>query len=113
MLYELLFSLQAMIKLALGEIQNLKPKQNLYSYIKYFELAAGKKVERVDNWQDILNEEDAVFADISVKPGEIIEEITESKRRAGFVIVKGINRGEVLDRADLLSAIIKEKIILN
>ena len=83
---------EAIIKVALGEEPDLQHKTSLYSYIKYFSLPVGKIVKKIKDYSDILKEDHVVFAYIAVKEGDIIEEITESKKRPGFVIVKSKNR---------------------
>jgi len=88
------------IKTALGKKPDLTPKKKLYSYIKYFSLPVGKKVLMVDDYSDILKNEDVVFAHVAVKKDDVIEEITESKKRPGFVIVKGKDREETIHRVD-------------
>ncbi len=104
---------KAMIQIALNEQPDLESKQQSYSHIKYFELPVGKKVLQVNDWQDVLTESTLVYADISVKPGDMIEEITESKKRPGFVIVKGENRASVLNAAEILCEKLKLKVQLN
>jgi len=37
-----------------------------------------------------------VFAHIDVKEGDIIEEITESKKRPGFIITKSKSKGNLI-----------------
>jgi len=103
---------EAIIKVALGEEPDLTSKVKQYSYIKYFELPVGKQVERVNDWQDILHEEDVIFAHVSVKPGDMIKPITESKKRPGFVIVKGSSRNDVIERAVSYEEKIKHKIFI-
>jgi len=104
---------EAIIRVALGEEPDLQHRINRYSYISYFELSVGKRVERIDDWQDILKDESIVFAHVAVKPGDIIERITESKKRPGFVIVKGNNRKNLINFSVDFCDILKEKIILN
>jgi len=103
---------KAMIQVALNQQPDLIPKKQSYSYIKYFELPVGKKVLQVDDYQDLLKEEDVVFANIDIESGEIIEEITESKKRPGFVIVKGKNRNSVINKANRLCKNLMKKIHL-
>lgn len=79
---------EAIIKVALGEEPDLQHKTRMYSYIKYFSLPVGKIVKEIKDYSDILKDDHVVFAHIAVKEGDIIEEITESKKRPGFVIVK-------------------------
>lgn len=91
---------KAAIQVAIGIKPNLTPGENNYSYIKYIELPVGKKVKEIRNWEKILNEPEVVFADIVIKPGDIIEKITESKKRPGFILVKGRSREEAIYNAE-------------
>lgn len=103
---------KAMIQIALNQEPDLELKFNNYSYIKYFELPIGKKVTEVKDYSDLLTNDDVVFANIAIKPGDIIEEITESKKRPGFVIVKGNSRTHVIDRANYCAKLLASKINL-
>jgi len=91
---------KAIIKTALGEEPDLVPKRKMYSYIKYFSLPVGKTVCKVEDYSDILNDENVVFAHVAVQKGDVIEEITESKKRPGFIIVESEDRKNVLEIAD-------------
>ncbi len=104
---------KAIIQVALGEEPDLNQKWNQYSYIKYFELPVGKQVKEIKNYDDILKEEFIVLAHIAVKPGDVIKPITESKRRPGFVIIKGISKDFVLETAANYELKLKQKIILS
>lgn len=79
---------EAIIKVALGEKPDLQHMISMYSYIKYFSLPVGKIVKKVEDYSDIFKDENVVFAHIAVKEGDMIEKITESKKRPGFVIAK-------------------------
>ncbi|MCZ7604184.1 MAG: ATP-grasp domain-containing protein [Melioribacteraceae bacterium] len=103
---------RAAIQIAFGEEPNLNPTLNQFSYVKYFDLPAGKKVEKIEQWDDVLENEDIVFANLAVKEGDIIEEITESKKRPGFVIVKGYSRTDVIEKALFYENKLKQKITL-
>ncbi|MCF6296424.1 MAG: ATP-grasp domain-containing protein [Flavobacteriaceae bacterium] len=83
---------KAAIQVALGIEPDLKPTMNQYSYIKYLQLPEGKKIKKIGNWKKIFLEPNVVFADVAVGQGEIIQKITESSKRHGFVIVKENNR---------------------
>jgi carbamoyl-phosphate synthase large subunit len=103
---------KAAIQVALGQEPDLIPSLQQFSYIKYFELLVGKKVKKIEKWNDISEYPDVVFANIAVKVGEIIEEITESKKRPGFIIVKGFSRSDVIDKALFYEEKLKQKITL-
>ncbi|HQJ21399.1 MAG TPA: ATP-grasp domain-containing protein [Bacteroidales bacterium] len=104
---------EAIIKVALGESPDLLPKCSEYAFIKYFDLPVGKRVIRINDWAEVFEEKDIVFVNISIKPGDIIEKITESKKRPGFIIVKGETRDKVLSIAEDLTNSILTKIILD
>lgn len=103
---------EAIIKVALGEEPDLQHKTMMYSYIKYFSLAVGKRIKKVVDYSEVLNDDQMLFAHVAVKEGDIIEEITESKKRPGFVIVKNTVRNYVISEADKLTELLKKKIIL-
>jgi len=86
---------EAIIKVALGEEPDLRTKTNMYSFIKYFSLPVGKIVNKIENYSEIFKDEHVMFASIYVKKGDIIEDITESKKRPGFIIVKSKDRDTV------------------
>ncbi|MBK7377412.1 MAG: ATP-grasp domain-containing protein [Ignavibacteriales bacterium] len=104
---------KAMIQVALDMEPDLAVKMPKYSYIKYLELPVGKRVKRIDNWQDILQEKSVVIAHLTIKPGDIIEPITESKKRPGFVIVKANSKEELVTKAESYITKMKWNIILN
>lgn len=104
---------KAAIKVAIGQEPDLKPTIKQFCYIKYFGLLEGKKVVNVENWKDIFENEDVLFANIAVKEGNTIEKITESKKRAGFVIVKGHSKSDVLKKAKYYEDKLKQKILLD
>jgi len=83
---------EAIIKVALGDEPDLQHKTKMYSYIKYFSLPVGKRVKKVEDYSDILKDKNVVFAHIAVKEGDVIEEITESKKRPGRVVAKNKSR---------------------
>jgi len=104
---------KAAIQVALGNEPELKPTLNQYSYIKYFELPAGKKIKEIGNWQEVLNEPDVVFANVAVRPGDIIPPLTDSAKRCGFIILKDISRNNLLKKVELNIKQIQQSIVLN
>jgi len=104
---------EAIIQVALGINPDLSQKAKQFAYIRYFDLPVGKKVVEIKNWQYVLEQPDVVYAQVAVKPGDRIEVITESKKRPGFVLVKGSERKDVETMAEKYIEIIKSKIILN
>ena len=90
----------ASIQVVLGEKPDLTTSFNKYSYIKYLELPACKKVISIGNWESVSSGVGHVFAHLNIKEGDIIPEITESSKRPGFVIMEGHSREEVISRAE-------------
>ena len=76
-------------------------------------MPVGKRVERIEDWQEIVKDQEVILAKVSVKPGDIIEAITESKKRPGFVIVRGDNRDNVISKEMNFYNSLIEKIKLN
>ncbi|HDR50744.1 MAG TPA: ATP-grasp domain-containing protein [Mariniphaga anaerophila] len=103
---------EAIIKVALGKEPDLRPKTSKYSCIKYFSLPVGKRVDKVADYSEIFKEEHVVFAHIALKEGDMIEEITESKKRPGFVITKSKDRDTVLKIAKDLCKYLSSRIKL-
>jgi len=103
---------EAIIKVALGEEPDLVHKTKLYSYIRYFSLPVGAEVLCVEDFSDILNEKGVVFAYIAVKKGDVIEKITESKKRPGFLIIKGSKEEDVIQKGSILLSKLASKIKL-
>ena len=93
---------KAIIDVAFGIKPDLKPSLNQFSYIKYFELPPGRKVSRIHDWKSIFQEATVIFASITVKEGEMIEEIRESKNRPGFIILSGSSKRKIIESAELL-----------
>jgi len=102
---------KAMIQISLCLKPDLLPKLNQYSYIKYLELPVGKRVKKIENYDEILLDKDVVMAALTVKPSDIIEPITESKKRPGFVIVKCSDKSNLINKAEMLCNILFKKII--
>ncbi|MBN2167001.1 MAG: ATP-grasp domain-containing protein [Marinilabiliaceae bacterium] len=90
---------EAIINVALDEKPQVYQRLNQFSFIKYFELPVGKKIIKIEDYSTLFSYKNLVFANIAIKPGEKVEQITESKKRPGFVIVKGKNRSQVLNLA--------------
>lgn len=91
---------RAAVQVALGQRPDLGKTKDQYACIRYLQLPVGGKVTGVKEWRQILAEPPVVFAHISVEAGETIPEITESKKRPGFVVVQGNSREEVLNAAE-------------
>ena len=103
---------KATIQMSVGEKPDLTPKLDKYSYIKYLQLDEGKKVNKIGNWQSVLNLPGVVFANVSIKEGDIVPAIIESAKRPGFVIVEGNTRKEILYRSDRYLKLIEQEIEL-
>ena len=87
---------KAAIQVALGIKPDLNHTLNQFSYIKYLELPVGKRVKDIGYWQELLSEPHLVYANIAVKNGDVIPEITDSSKRPGFVIVKQNTQRDIL-----------------
>jgi len=60
----------------------------------------------------VINKPEVVFAHLSLNPGCVITEITESSKRPGSVIVESDSKENVMKSAEEYENFIKEKIIL-
>lgn len=103
---------RATIEIALGLEPKVEKENKEFAYIKYFFLPAQKKVVEVLNYQDILEEDSLVFAQIFVKPGDITTTLTHSAHRAGCVLVKGKTYRDVLQKAQHFENRLTDKIKL-
>ena len=103
---------KAIINVALGNKPDLLHKLVHHSYIKYIELPVGSKVIAVSDYLDICERDGVVFAHLGVESGDVVEEITESKKRPGFIIVAGDSRKDVLEKASFYEKKLLEKVIL-
>jgi len=103
---------KAAVQVALGEKPDLKHKYKKFSYIKYIELEAGKRIVEVKDWSDILNDPNIVFANVFVKPGETIPRITDSAKRPACVLVQGNSKKQVFEIAERKAEMLKSRIIL-
>jgi len=103
---------RAAIQVALGDKPDLIHKFSRYSFIKYIELEAGKRIVEVRDYSDILNEPGVLFANVFVKPGETIPKITDSAKRPACVLVQGNSREQVFEMTDRKAEMLKSKIIL-
>jgi len=103
---------KAAIQVALGEKPDLENRHTKYSFIKYLELEPGKQVVDVKDYSDISNEQGVVFANIFVKRGDIIPEITDSAERPAFVIVQADTKSQVINYSSLFEEKLKSKILL-
>jgi biotin carboxylase len=103
---------KAAIQVALGEKPDLENRYTKYSFIKYLELEPGKEVVNVKDYSDISNEQAVVFANIFVKKGDIIPEITDSAKRPAFVIVQADTKSQVINYSSLFEEKLKSKILL-
>ena len=103
---------KAAIQVALGREPVLSHKFSKYSCIKYLDFKPGKRVKEIGNWYEVLNKPEVVFAHLSLNPGDIIAEITESDKRPGLVIVESDSENDVLKSTEENENFIKEKISL-
>ena len=103
---------EAIINLSLDNMPKISQSKNQFSFIKYFSLPAGKKVVNVDDYSDIIVKEDVELCEISVKSGDTIEQISDSSKRSGFVLVKGESREGVLQKASEYVKLLLSKIDL-
>ncbi|MBN1970756.1 MAG: hypothetical protein JW870_15420 [Candidatus Delongbacteria bacterium] len=71
---------EAIINVALDREPKLFQKFSQYSYIKYFELPVDKKVVKIEDYSTMFGFQNLVFANIAIKPGDEVEQITESKK---------------------------------
>jgi len=103
---------EAIINLSLDNMPKISQSKNQFSFIKYFSLPVGKKVVNVHDYSDIIVKEDVGLCEISVRSGDIIEQVSDSSKRSGFVLVKGKSRKDVLEKASEYVKLLLSKINL-
>ncbi len=81
---------EAAIKTALRIEPQTNPLQSHGSAIRYLNLPYGKTIKSIGNWKNII-QGDVVYANIYPQSGDVISSITDSSKRQGFVIVKGVD----------------------
>jgi carbamoyl-phosphate synthase large subunit len=101
------------VNIALGDEPAISQKTHKYSCIKYLELPVGKVVKSLSNYKELVMSPEVVYALIYLKEGQIIYPITDSAKRAGFVIVRGESRSEVINIASQKILQLAEYIQLN
>ena len=89
------------IKLALGEkikVEDLIPKYQKGVAIRYFFPETGI-LKEILNLNEYIKKEWVYKIGFFIKPGEVIQEVTNHTKRAGFVITQGKTRDEAVKRA--------------
>ncbi|MCA9733115.1 MAG: ATP-grasp domain-containing protein [Leptospiraceae bacterium] len=103
---------KAAIQVAFGEKPELRQLYNKYSYIKYFELEADRVVKKIENYDDILLNDEVIQIGVFLQPGDKTSRICHSGVRSGFVLVQGDSRDAVLTYANKYAKSLANKIIL-
>jgi biotin carboxylase len=104
---------EAVVQIAIGEKPaNINKSNNDYSFIKYLVLEQGKKIQGIQNWDDIINDPDVVFANVFFEKDYIIPPITNSALRPACFIVKGKSRDKVISLGAEIENKFKSKFIL-
>lgn len=103
----------AVAEIAMGNKPELRNTLNQYSGIFYFHLGDGKKVVRIENWNEILKFKNVVYANLFVKTGEIVPALTDSAKRSGFVILRSGTKKNLLNSSGEALKFFLSKIILN
>lgn len=88
------------IQIAMNNFKGIPQQKENGAIIRYLNLDPNRTVESIGNWKELINEENLEHFDIVIKEGEMTSAITDSAKRAGFVIVKGKNRDEAISNAD-------------
>jgi biotin carboxylase len=88
----------AAIDIALGFRPIISRTLNAGTAIRYLQLPSGK-VSFIKEWGEIFKDEGVILADINIKQGDEIPEITDSAKRPGFVIVKGRDGKDAIEKS--------------
>ncbi len=103
---------RAAVQIALGIKPDLTPGKQNYSFIKYMELPIGRTVINVLPYNDLLQNEDIIFASIFCKSGDKIEPITDSGQRPACVMVKAKRKDKAFSRAEKYLGLLSKKVVL-
>lgn len=103
----------AVADIAMGNKPDITKTLDHCSGIFYFHLGEGNKVSKVENWKDVLNFHNVVYASLLIKTGETIPALTDSAKRSGFIILESITKEELLTKSVEAIKYISSKIILN
>lgn len=82
-------------------------------FISFFNLPEEKKIVEIKSLDFLSNDENIIWWKIFFKAGELTPKIMHMGNRAGFVIVKGKTKQEVLERAKNVICQLEKAIILN
>lgn len=99
------------IQIAMGDFTTVPLREDSAAAIRYLSLPSGRKVSAVDDFKILFNDPCFIHAMIFLKSGDLIQPITDSSKRPGFVIVSGENHSDVSEKsqnlANKLSSFIK------
>lgn len=91
---------QLSVQIAMNDFVGVPQRKEAASVIQYLDLSPNKKVVAINNWGKLINEENVDYIGLIIKKGDTTQAITDSAKRAGFVIVKGDNREDALKDAE-------------
>ena len=102
----------ANIEIAMGCIPEIEPEYEHGAAIIYLNLPVGKIVKSIGQWNELLNEPLINKISLSIKYGDVIQEITDSSKRPGYLIVSCKNKFDARKEANKYSNILKSYIEL-
>lgn len=103
----------AVADIAMGNEPDTTKKISHCSGIFYFHLGESKKVAEIKNWKDVLEFNNVVFANLLIGQGEIIQPLTDSAKRSGFIILESNTKKDLLSKSVEAIKFINTKVILN
>lgn len=86
------------VRIAMGEKPQIIRKNEKYSMIKYITLLPGKRIGKISENIKLLHNNTEKFI-LSVKEGDITQEITDSSKRAGFFIINGNSYDDLFQKS--------------
>jgi carbamoyl-phosphate synthase large subunit len=104
---------RAVAQVAMNETPDLQAQYKNYSGIKYVNWEPGKQVVSVQSMESFLQQPTVAHADIFVKPGEVLPQVTDSAKRHGFFITCGSSRDHLLQNMQYLSDKFQQLLQLN
>lgn len=89
------------IKMALGEVPDIKAKKQQGAVLRFFNPNQTGKLQRVTGVETARSLPGVIDVQIDVKPGDEIGPVTSDGDRPGYLIATGRDRNEVMKRACL------------
>lgn len=97
--------------IAMGDVPEIPLRQNQYSMIKWIELNEGSKIKKLPGLNNIAANLSGISEiNFLLKPDMTVPKVTDSAKRAGYIIVTGKSRDDVIQKALTIENLIQKQI---